>query len=83
MIRHDDSSAARPLALRFLFAIPLLGWMLREAVEGGDTAKILFGVNCTLVWLLAIWIFGYPAIILPALFLVLGISWLLIVATRG
>ncbi len=79
----DKRSAARPLVLRLLFAIPLLGWMLREAAEGGGNAKALFAVNCVLIWILAIAVFGYPAIILPALFFVLVIFCLLITITRG
>jgi hypothetical protein len=50
-----------------IYNIPVLGWMIREAVMGPIAAKILFIVNCLLIWGLAIALFGYPAIIIPAL----------------
>ena len=50
-----------------LYNIPVLGWMLREAVEGNATAKLLFIINLLLFWALMIVLFGLPALILPAL----------------
>ena len=50
-----------------IYNIPVFGWMLREAVQGTVTAKLLFIINCVLLWILAIAFFGFPAIILPAL----------------
>lgn len=66
-----------------LYHIPVLGWMAREAVEEGGTAMVLFLVNLALMWLIAVLLFGYPAIILPALFLVPVIFVLLILITKG
>ena len=56
---------------RLVFHVPILGWMLKEAVHGPVTAKLLFVANMVLLWLLAIYVFGYPAIIIPALAAVL------------
>ncbi|MDF8357735.1 hypothetical protein [Ensifer adhaerens] len=68
---------------RLVYHVPLFGWMLKEAVQGSQTAKVLFLINCALLWLLAIVAFGYPAIIIPALTLVPVIFVLLIVITMG
>ena len=68
---------------RLVYNVPILGWMLKEAVQGSQTAKVLFLINCALIWLLAIVAFGYPAIIIPALTLVPVIFVLLIVITMG
>ena len=76
-------AARRPLVLRLVYAFPVLGWMLKEAVEGPAVAKTLFVVNCLLIWILAIAIFGYPAIILPALAIVPIIFTVLILITKG
>jgi hypothetical protein len=62
-----------------IYNIPVFGWMLREAVEGTTTARVLFIVNCVLIWLLAIAWFGYPAIIIPALAAVGGMFAILFV----
>lgn len=62
-----------------IFNIPVFGWMLREAVEGTTTARVLFIVNCVLIWILAIAWFGYPAIIIPALAAVAGMFAILLV----
>ncbi len=62
-----------------IYNIPLFGWMLREAAEGTVAAKLLFVINCLLIWALAITIFGFPAIIIPALAAVAGMFAILIV----
>ena len=66
-----------------IYRVPLFGWMLREAIGGSATAKVLFIVNLLLVWLLAIVTFGYPAIILPALAAVPTMFVVLILITKG
>ena len=53
--------------LRILYAIPVLGWLLRDAAEGGDKALIFFLLNLAMMWLLSALFFGYPGIIIPAL----------------
>lgn len=54
-------------ALAVAYRLPLLGTLLREAIEGGPNTKVLFIINCLLIWMLSIAYFGYPAIIIPAL----------------
>ncbi len=66
-----------------IYRVPLLGWMLKEAVHGPTTAKVLFVVNLLLVWILAIVTFGYPAIIIPALAAVPMMFVTLILITKG
>jgi hypothetical protein len=62
-----------------VYNIPVFGWMLREAVQGPATAKVLFIVNCLLLWALAITLFGWPAVIIPALAAVPTILTLLVI----
>lgn len=66
-----------------IYRVPLFGWMLREAIYGPTTAKVLFVVNLLLLWLLAIIVFGYPAIILPALAAVPVMFVVLLLITKG
>ncbi|RKE77625.1 hypothetical protein [Rhizobium sp. AG855] len=68
---------------RMVYHVPVFGWMLKEAVAGSATTKVLFIVNLLLLWLLAIVTFGYPAIILPALCAVPAMFVLLILITKG
>jgi hypothetical protein len=68
---------------KMMYQVPVLGWMLKEAVKGSTTAKVLFIVNLMLLWLLAIVAFGYPAIILPALCAVPAMFVVLILITKG
>lgn len=68
---------------RMIYHVPVFGWMLKEAVMGPTTAKVLFIVNLLLLWLLAIVTFGYPAIILPALMAVPVMFVVLILITKG
>ncbi|MEQ8479227.1 MAG: hypothetical protein RIC18_01125 [Hoeflea sp.] len=48
----------------YLAVIGFLGW---SAWRGGQTEKVMFIVNLGFLWLSAIWLFGYPALILPAI----------------
>lgn len=66
-----------------MYRVPLLGWMLKEAVQGPTTAKVLFVANLLMVWLLAILAFGYPAIIIPALAAVPAMFVVLLLITKG
>ena len=68
---------------RMIYRVPVFGWMLKEAVSGPVTAKVLFIVNLLLVWLLAILAFGYPAIIIPALAAVPTVFVILLLITKG
>ena len=67
------------LCLRLIYAVPLLGWLIEDAVTGRESAKLFLALNVAFLWLAAIALFGYPAIILPALALVplafAGIFW--------
>ncbi|ATN36027.1 hypothetical protein ACO34A_19715 [Rhizobium sp. ACO-34A] len=68
---------------KMIYHVPVFGWMLKEAVTGSTTAKVLFIVNLLLVWLLAIIMFGYPAIIIPALAAVPTMFVILILIMKG
>ena len=52
------------LALAYPPAIGLLAWSARK---GGHVERVFFAVNMLLLWGSAIWLFGYPALILPPL----------------
>ncbi len=67
-----------PLFLKILFLVPVLGWLLKDAVHGNSEAKYYFCINIFVGWGLAIALIGYPAIIIPALCLVaLAFTWIL------
>ncbi|WP_300543173.1 hypothetical protein [Maricaulis sp.] len=62
------SPAARPQGLaRFVFAIPVLGWMLRELARDPGRALLPFLGNIALVLALLTWIFGAVVIMAAAL----------------
>lgn len=71
------------IMLNLVYHIPIFGWMLKEAAKGSETARVLFLINMVLIWLLAIFLFGYPAIIIPALVAVPTIFVMLIAITKG
>lgn len=55
------------MLLRMIYAIPLLGWMLRDAVQGTDESRVWFMLNMIMLWIFAGVMFGYPGIIIPAI----------------
>lgn len=46
---------------------PILGWMVNDAVSGHDDAKYYFIGNVVLTLVLAVYLFGYPLLIVLAL----------------
>ncbi len=56
--------------IRLLKLVPVLNWFVNDAINGSVTCKVCFILNLGMAWLLAIYVFGYPAIIIPALTLV-------------
>lgn len=49
--------------LKSFYWVPLLGMLLREALEGPDEAKYMFLGNVVMAILLSVVIFGFPAFI--------------------
>ncbi|MBX3597273.1 MAG: hypothetical protein KF874_06855 [Rhizobiaceae bacterium] len=66
------------LMILYLPLIALLGW---SAKRGDQSEKAAFLINLLLLWLTAIWIFGYPALIAVALFLTAAILTTLVAIT--
>lgn len=66
-----------------IYRVALVGWILKEAMHGPTTAKVLFVVNLVAVWLLSVVTWGYPAIIIPALMAVAAMFVVLILITKG
>ncbi len=76
-------TAATLTSTSLLDRIPLLGWSLRGLRQGPDESKLLFGINCFLIWIFAIAYFGYPAFIIPVLCAVPVMFFLIIMITLG
>ncbi len=72
-----------PLFERVIYAIPVIGWMLKDVVHGHRDNKWYFLVAVASTWIIAIMAFGYPAFFLPVLMLVPLAFILLLVITRG
>ncbi len=68
---------------RIIYAIPLIGWMLKDVVHGDTDNIYYFIATLVMLWVLAIVMFGYPAIIIPALALVPVIFAVLVIISRG
>lgn len=71
------------MALAILAYLALIGILARAAWRNGATEKAMFVLNLALLWLSAIWLFGYPALILPAVLAAIGILALLVTITAG
>ncbi len=71
------------MVLRALYWVPLFGWMLKDAVHGDTLSRVLFGVNLLVLWVLATMIFGYAAVILPALVLTVTFLATIVLLTFG
>lgn len=66
--------------LAYAAVIGFLGW---AAWHSGMTEKAMFVVNVVLLWISAIWFFGYPALIVPAVLAAAVYLALLVVMTSS
>ncbi len=71
------------MVLRALYWIPIFGWLLRDAVYGDTLSRVFFVVNLLVLWALAVFIFGYAAIIIPALLVTPTFLAVIVVLTLG
>lgn len=72
-----------PFFERMIYAIPLIGWMLKDVAYGDSDNIYYFIASLVMGWVIAIIAFGYPAVIIPALVLVPTIFIVLLIVTRG
>lgn len=69
--------------LKLLYIVPVLGRMIREALEGPDEALLCFIANVVMAILLAVIVFGFPALITIALCAVLMMFVIIFDITQG
>lgn len=53
--------------LRILYSVPLIGWILQDAIEGPVSSRLWFLANLGMLWFLAVYFFGVAAFIFPLL----------------
>ncbi|SHM24959.1 hypothetical protein [Roseibium suaedae] len=74
----SSNTAGLPLVVRILLRVPVLNLFLKDAIHGEESAKYWFIGNLFMIWMLCIYLIGYPAIIIPALFMVVvAFLWIL------
>ena len=78
-----SATVRRPLVLRLLYRVPLLGWALRDCVEGRSDAPAWALFNLVGGAALAVAVWGYPALIIAALAAAALMLGLIVVATAG
>ncbi len=68
---------------RMLYAVPVIGWMLKDVIHGRPDNKWYFLVAVLSIWIIAIMTFGYAAFILPVVAAVPLVFVALVVMSRG
>jgi uncharacterized protein (DUF58 family) len=71
------------MALAILAYMAIIGFLGWSAWRSGDTEKVMFIINVVLLWLSAIWLYGYPALIGPAVVAAFSYLALLVVMTSS
>ncbi|SDE68904.1 hypothetical protein [Kordiimonas lacus] len=70
--------APRPFWAKLLFALSVIGPLLKDVKMGGDTAVVFFALNMIMLWVLAGFTFGIAGVLAGAYVLVpLVFAWLL------
>lgn len=76
-------AARPPLWQRLIFAIPVLGWILKD-VKNGQDANIWYHIITVIsLWMISGLTFGIVGIAIPAVLMVPVIFTLLILISRG
>lgn len=73
----------RPLPLRLLFAVPVLGWMLRDMAEGDDQAILWFAVTVICALACVTLLFGLPGLVLGMIGMAFFTLTMVLLVTRG
>jgi hypothetical protein len=55
------------IAVRTFFRVPVIGWLVRDAIRGAPDAKYYFVANLLFAFVLLVYKFGYPFLIVSAL----------------
>lgn len=79
----SGSTVSRPLWLRVFYAVPVIGWMARDVMEG-DRANLYFLlVTLVSLWGISTLTWGIPGFYIPALASVPVVFVVLLLITRG
>ncbi len=79
MAATDKSVSATPM----IYRVPVLGGIAREWAEGDKDFPFLLVFALLSAWACAVFIWGLPALYLPAVMLAPGMLVMLVVLTRG
>lgn len=71
------------LALAAVFLVPVIGWLLREAVQGSDEDRTYFALNLAMLAALAVLVFGFQALFVIAMICVPITFLLILLMTLG
>lgn len=78
-----DMPRRLPLWQRLLFAIPLFGWMARDAVNGKGEDWYYTAAAIVSMWGCSILLFGLPGLYIPAVLMVPVMFLILVLISRG
>ncbi len=71
------------MEVEMLIYPPIIAFLAWRARHGSEIEKTLFVVNLALLWGSAIWLFGYPALIIPAVGAAFAILTTIVVLTSA
>ncbi|MFN3613457.1 MAG: hypothetical protein ACK4WC_02710 [Rubrimonas sp.] len=78
-----DPRRRRSLALRLVFAVPVLGWMLRDMAEGDDQAIMWFAVTVICALACAALLFGLPGLVMGMIGMAVFTLIMVLLVTTG
>ncbi len=72
-----------PFWKRLFFAVPVIGWVARDVEEGGPENLYYAVALFVMLWILSVVLFGLPGLYVPAVLMVPGLWFVLILISRG
>jgi len=70
-----------PLSRNAFYHVPVVGWLLKDAMHGSADAKYYFAWNVFVLLAAAVYVFGYPLLISMALIATAAALAMLVVLT--
>lgn len=70
-------------AVRLVYHVPIVGWMLKDAVHGSPDARVFFAINLVAFFIVMTVLYGYAFVISAALTATAVAMVTLIILTAG
>jgi hypothetical protein len=78
-----ETGRRRPMVMRLIFAVPVVGWMLRDMAEGDDQAIMWFAITVVCALASIALLFGLPGLVMGMIGMAVFTLIMVLLVTTG